>query len=262
MDAPRLRTVVAAYALAVVSIVTLSLLAAAVLRELHPELDDAELFDSLPGLLAGALASSSALGLTLLAAARPLEPGRLRLRPGRETGATLALMILGTLALGQALDSAVTLAGLSGRGTMAVIRRALEGATGPDLFAAVLIVGLVAGTAEEVFFRGYLQTALRQRWGPVPAVVFTAAAFAALHLEPLHAALAFALGLWLGFVTERAQSALPAVAAHVVNNVVFTLLTALGLTVGGTAPNLVVGLASTLVFLGCAAGVGRGLGGS
>jgi membrane protease YdiL (CAAX protease family) len=260
MNAPRLRTVFAAYALAVVSVVTLSLLAAAVLRTLHPELDDTELFDSLPGLLAGALASSAALGLTLLAAARPLDPARLRLRPGRETGATLALMILGTLALGQALDSAVTLAGLAGRGTMAVIRRALEGTTGADLFAAVLIIGLVAGSAEEVFFRGYLQTTLRQRWGPAPAVVLAAGAFAVLHLEPLHVALSFALGLWFGFVTEQAQSALPAVAAHVVNNVVFTLLTALGVTVGGVGPNVVVGLASVLVFLGCAAGVSRGVG--
>jgi membrane protease YdiL (CAAX protease family) len=257
MSAPRLRTVLAAYLLAFVGIVALSVAAAGFVRAMYPDRPEAEVFNGLPGLLAGALASSVALTLTLLAVHRPFEASRLRLHPGREKGLTLLVIILGTLALGQALDSAVALLGLAHRGAMAMIRQALEGAAGPELFAAVVVIGVVAGAAEEVFFRGYVQTALRQHWRPWAAVLLTSLGFAILHLDPLHAALAFALGIWLGFVTERTGSALPAVAAHVVNNVVFTLLTALGVSVESVGSNAALGLGALLLFLGCAVGVGR-----
>jgi membrane protease YdiL (CAAX protease family) len=262
MSPPRLRTVFAAYLMAFVSIVALSLLAAGLVLEMYPDVPEAEVFSGLPGLLAGALASSVALMLTLLAVHRPFDVARLRLRPGREKGVTLVLVILGTLAVGQALDSAVTLLGLGQRGALAVIRRALEGAAGPDLFAAVVVIGVVAGATEEVFFRGYIQTALRRHWRSWAAVPLTSLGFAIFHPDPTHAVLAFALGIWLGFVTERTASALPAVAAHVVNNVAFTLLTALGVGVEGAGPNAALGLAAVLVFVGCAVGVGRRPGGT
>jgi membrane protease YdiL (CAAX protease family) len=161
-------------------------------------------------------------------------------------------MIVGTLALGQILDSATMLAGLANKGAMAVIRRAIEGAAGPELFAAVVIIGVLAGSAEEVFFRGYMQTRLRERWPPAVAVVVTSVAFGLLHLEWLHAAMALALGLWLGFVTERAGSALPAIAAHVVNNVVFTVLTATVGTLQDRTLNMALLTGSAVIFFGCA----------
>ncbi|MGH7390265.1 MAG: lysostaphin resistance A-like protein, partial [Candidatus Rokuibacteriota bacterium] len=203
------------------------------------------------------LASSIALVLTLVATVRPLDARRVRLVPGRETGPMLVLIIVGTLALGQALDSATAIAGLANRGAMAEIRRALEGAAGADLFAAVLVIGPIAGAAEEIFFRGFMQTALVAVWRPAVAVAVTAAAFALLHVEPIHATLALALGLWFGAVTERAGSALPAVAAHVVNNAVFTLLTALSVTIEGVGPNLAAGGGSAIVFVAAALALRR-----
>ncbi|HEV8639837.1 MAG TPA: CPBP family intramembrane glutamic endopeptidase [Methylomirabilota bacterium] len=257
MSARRVWPVFVAYLLAFVSIVAFTLVAALVVRGLYPELPEREVFDGLPGLLAGALASASALMVTLLGVMRPLDLARLRLLPGRETGPTLAVMIVGTLALGQALDSATALAGLADRGTMAVIRRALEGASGVELFAAVLVIGVIAGVAEETFFRGYMQSRLAEHWRPSVAVLVTSVAFGLLHLEGLHVTLAFALGLWLGFVTERAGSALPAVAAHVINNALFTVLTAGGVTVNAFWPNVVLGGVGALVFAGCAAWLWR-----
>jgi membrane protease YdiL (CAAX protease family) len=171
--------------------------------------------------------------------------------PGSETGRALAVMIGGMLALGQALDSLTMLVGLGQRGSMLAIRRALEGAVGPELFLAVVVIGFMAGAAEEVFFRGYVQTALRARWPPARAVVVTSAGFALFHLHWVHVLLAFALGLYLGFVTERAGSALPAIACHVVNNAVFTVMAALGLTVEAVLPNAVLLGASAAVVAGC-----------
>jgi len=248
---PRVWPVFAAYLLAFIAIVGFSVVAAVMLRAAFPGLSEREVFDGLPGLLAGGVASSTALLVTVLVVARPVEPVRLRLVPGRETGDQLAAMILGTLALGQALDSATMLAGLGNRGAMAIIRRALEGTAGSELFAAVVVIGILAGSAEEVFFRGYMQTRLGERWPAAVAVVVTSLAFGLLHLEWIHAALAVGLGLWLGFITARAGSALPAMAAHVINNVVFTVLTATLGTIHERAINMGLLATSTVIFGGC-----------
>jgi membrane protease YdiL (CAAX protease family) len=221
--------VLAVYLLAFLAIVLSTILAAAIVRALYSDLGDqevVEVFEGLPGLIAGGLASSLALAGTLLVAVRPFDPARVRLRPGRETGRDLVAAVVGTLALGQTLDSLTTLVGLGDRGSMAMIRRALTGAAGAELFMAVLVIGVLAAVAEELFFRGYLQTELSARWGARSGVVAAAGAFAMLHFDWLHVALALVLGLYLGFLTERAGSVLPAMTCHVVNNTLFTILTA------------------------------------
>jgi membrane protease YdiL (CAAX protease family) len=258
MSQPGVWRVFAAYLLAFVSIVSFSLVAAIMVRGAYPDLSDREVFDGLPGLLAGGMAASTALLVTLLIVARPLDPARLRLVPGRETAGQLAAMVVGTLALGQALDSATMLAGLGNRGAMAMIRRALESAVGPELFAAVVVIGVLAGSAEEAFFRGYMQTRLRERWSPTTAVVATSLAFGLLHLDWIHATLALFLGLWLGFITERASSALPAVTAHVLNNVVFTLVTATVGTPQDRTLNMALLAGSAVLFFACVLWTRRG----
>ena len=251
MSGPRVWPVFLAYLLAFTGVVAFSVAAAIVVRALYPDVPEREVFDALPGLLAGGIASSLALVTTLLSVNRPFDLARLRLKPGRETGTALGVMILGTLALGQALDSLTILADLGNRGAMASIRRALEGAVGPELFVAVIVIGLMAGSAEEAFFRGYMQTHLAARWPTPLAVVVTSLAFALLHLEWIHALLALALGLWLGFITERARSALPAVVCHVVNNALFTLLTATLGTVDDPPTNAMLAAGAAAVFAAC-----------
>jgi membrane protease YdiL (CAAX protease family) len=243
--------VFAAWLMAFVAIVIFSAIAAALLASAYPDVAPAVLLRELPGLLAGATASSMGLILTVMLVNRSLQPARLRLVPGRETGRDLAVMILGMLALGQALDSLTVLAGLGRHGALWEARRTLAGATGEQLFLAVLVIGLLAGTAEELFFRGFMQTRLRARWSPRWAVVATSACFAIMHLEWLHALLAFALGLYLGLITELAGSALPAVVSHVVNNMLFTLATALGGTLLAFWPNVALLIAGLAIAGGC-----------
>ena len=254
---PRPWAVLGAYLLAFATIVLFSLLAGAIVRDLYPEEPTRLVLVGLPGLIAGGLASSAGLALTVALVTRPLAPATLRLLPGRETGPALAVMVAGMLALGQALDSLTMLAGLGQQGTLVAIRRALEGAVGPELFLAVLVIGVLAGTAEEAFFRGYMQTRLAARLRPAAAVVLTSAAFGLLHLEWLHALLAFLLGLYLGWITELSGSALPAIACHVINNALFTLLTALFGAVEGAGANTALLAASGLVFVGCIAWLRR-----
>ena len=238
---------------AVAGIFAISGFAILALIAAYPDVPEEALLRSLPGLLAGSMASSTALILTLLLVVRPLEPAHLRLLPGWESGRTLAVMVIGMLALGQALDSLTALAGLGDRGSMALIRHALASARGPDLFGAVVVVGLLAGSAEEIFFRGYMQTRLRAFWPAPAAVAVTTVCFAGLHVDAsaIHIVLAAALSIYLGFVSEISGSTLPAIVCHVVNNVVFTLQTALGGTVADRATNATLAVGCALAFVAC-----------
>ena len=255
VERPRLWPVFLSCAAAFVAIVAFSLLAAATVRSLYPDLSDQTVFEGLPGLLAGTVASSAAFVLTALIASGGAVPAALRLLPGRETGRTLLLTVIGMLSLGQALDSLTVLAGLAQHGNMKIIRGALYQVAGPDLVLAVLIVGVLAGTAEEVFFRGYVQTRLVQRLPRGAAVIVTSICFGAFHLDWLHSLLALVLGLYLGWITELTGSALPAVVCHVVNNALFTLVTSRWGGIDGVQTNVALAAAGALVFAGVVAGL-------
>ena len=250
------------YFTAVFLIVFVSGLALITLQAWSPDVPARDLAQSLPGLLAGSLASSAALLITVVLSERPLEPVRLGLVPGRQTARGLGVMVLGILALGQTLDSATQLIGVHNVGTMVIVRRALEGVLGPELVAAILVIGVVAGAAEEVFFRGVMQRRLRFFWRPVSAVALTSAGFAILHVDPYDPhvapfALTFALSLYLGFVVEQARSTLPAIVCHVLNNVVFTLQVALGWSALPRSVNVTLVVGCAAVFLACVAWLRR-----
>lgn len=254
MESPRsVWTVVVAYLAAVVGIVALSGVAVLSVIALYPEVPEQALLRSAPALVAGSLAAAAALAITVVVMTRPLDAARLRLRPGWETGRDLLVMVVAMLALGQSLDSVTTWLGLGEGGTLPVLREALAGAVGPELFLVVLSVGVLGPAAEEVFFRGYLQSELRRRWPAWAAVAATSVGFAILHVDPtgVHVALALVLGLYLGFVVELTGSTLPAIVCHVVNNVVFTLQTAAGGGVEGRTTHGWVAAAAAAVFVAC-----------
>jgi len=251
--------VFATYLAAVAAIFASTAIAVETLHSLYPDVPEATLVRTLPGLLAGSLAASSGLMLTLVLVVRPLEPARFRLLPGGESGSTLVAAVAGLLALGQAIDSLMVLLGLDTRGSLQLIRRLLEGTTGPDLFAAVVVLGVVAGATEEIFFRGFMQSRLREHWPPAATVMAASASFAALHVDvsAVHMVLALALGLYLGFVAEATGSTLPCIVCHIVNNVLYTLQTALGFNVVGQQANRIALAAGTAIFVVCALWVAR-----
>src|SRR5215470_19756264 len=175
--------VFATYAAAVAGILATTGIAFETLHTMYPDVPEATLQSTLPALIAAVLATSAALLLTLVLVVRPLTPARLRLLPGWETGPTLVAVVLGAVAFSQTLDSLAIVLGLGDSPVLVLVRRMLEGTTGPDLFGAVLVLGPIASTAEEVFFRGYMQSRLREHWPALASVVTTSVAFAALHLD-------------------------------------------------------------------------------
>ncbi|HEV8474277.1 MAG TPA: type II CAAX endopeptidase family protein [Methylomirabilota bacterium] len=251
--------VLATYVAAVAGILTASVIAIVALRAVFPDEPEQALLQSLSALIAGSLASSTALIFTIAVIVRPTSPAALRLVPGWETGRALGVATLGMLALGQVLDSLTWLVGLGNHGSIVLVRRVLEGAGGPELFAAVLVFGVIAGTTEEIFFRGYMQTRLRETWGPARAIVVASLAFGVLHIDVsgIHMVLAFAMGLYLGFLVETTGSVLPAAVCHVVNNVVYTLQTALGGTLHDRRLHGVLAAGCLLLFVLCLAWLRR-----
>ncbi len=92
-----------------------------------------------------------------------------------------------------------------------------------DLARAVVTLAIVPGLLEELLFRGLLFALLQRLAGLRWAVVGSALAFGAVHLDLHLSAIATLLGLQLGVIRSVAGLGL-AVAAHVTNNLVVLLL--------------------------------------
>jgi membrane protease YdiL (CAAX protease family) len=146
-----------------------------------------------------------------------------------------ARLIATSAALG-ALAIVVPSAALLGVGWLRVV----PAAAGSSLGAAVaaLAVLIPAALWEELFVRGYAFAVLRERWGPLPAIIVTSQVFGWLHLLNAGASLRAVLvvilaGMFLGLIRERTESLYAAWAAHLAWNValvVFFHATVSGLT--------------------------------
>jgi len=123
-------------------------------------------------------------------------------------------MVVGILALSQALESLVLLLDVGTGPALEWMARTMASAPPLGLALAVVVVGLFAPVGEELFFRGYMLTRLRQVWSPGPAILVSAVAFGIIHGEWVHGLLAAGIGVYLGLVTERSGSVVPAMICH------------------------------------------------
>jgi membrane protease YdiL (CAAX protease family) len=209
---------------------------------------------SAPGIMAAALVSSVVFVAVALGTARLQTPdvrGRLRLGPSRATATGFVATVLGMAGLSAASGAAADLCGGRGHGTMDVIARALEHQTVGRLFAAVLTVAVAPGIAEEIFFRGLIQTQLKARWGRLPSVLASATCFGLIHFDVVQGSVAFVSGLFLGWVVERFESVRPSIAAHACNNAAFVFLASTG--AGGAISRAVAFEAGGVGLAVCAA---------
>ena len=91
-----------------------------------------------------------------------------------------------------------------------------------------------AAFAEELCLRGVLMPALRGRMGPMAAAVLTAAIFALMHGSFSALPYTFLLGWLMGYLALRSRTVYPAMAFHLTNNALATLISywAMGLQAG------------------------------
>ena len=92
----------------------------------------------------------------------------------------------------------------------------------PGGLAIISALALAVWTplAEEVFFRGFVMRGMVNRWGFVPGLVLSAAAFSALHFQPAILLPVFFIGLLLGGLYWYTKSLWPCVAVHAAQNLV------------------------------------------
>lgn len=104
-------------------------------------------------------------------------------------------------------------------------RRLITARSPGEWVVTIAVVGVGAAAAEELMFRGFMQTAFLQGVGRAPAILLSAALFAALHFP--HAAILFP-ALVLGFVALATRSIVVPMFVHFCNNVAVVLLFNLG----------------------------------
>jgi membrane protease YdiL (CAAX protease family) len=83
----------------------------------------------------------------------------------------------------------------------------------------IFVAGIViAPLVEEIFFRGFVFTGLREKYGWVAAALISAALFAVVHLQPLTMLPIFLMGLIFAYLYQRTESIWPAMIMHFATN--------------------------------------------
>ena len=142
---------------------------------------------------------------------------RLELRPPKNAPAIGAALLLGMLSIAYGGIAISRLVGAA-PGPVLKILSGMVGNASPHGWGLAVWAGLgVTGIGEELFFRGFMQTRLQQRWG-VWGIVAAAALFGAMHWDVVHTPITFGEGLLLGVVARRCRSILPGIGAHALQN--------------------------------------------
>lgn len=197
----------------------------------------------------GAIAVGSALAwfslLTALVSPRPLE--RLGVAPAKLR--TIAWGCVGIVALSHGLDALMAWVAPEGSPSVVAIREALGSLSSRQLPFVLAAAAGVTPLGEELFFRGLIQRGIARRGYPVLAIAIAALLFGIAHGEWLHGAAACALGVGLGVLVHQSGSLLPALAAHVTNNLIAIL------EASGRLPSADLVGAPSVVFGGIGIGV-------
>ncbi|HEU4735118.1 MAG TPA: type II CAAX endopeptidase family protein [Kofleriaceae bacterium] len=88
----------------------------------------------------------------------------------------------------------------------------------PSLVRALATFALVPAVCEEILFRGVLARSLGRHLRLVPAALISALVFAAYHHSLIQSLPTLTLGVLLGLIAIRADSVLPTIVAHALNN--------------------------------------------
>ena len=192
------------------------------------------------------LLSTALIGATL----SPQRLGeRLRLSKLSIPLAAYPVSVLGLLVVGQSAGYVSIWLGFRDGGSVLDLVADAVAAMPQRPFIVCLIAGsLGAGFAEELFFRGYMQTRLTSRFGVAAGLIVSSMAFGILHFDPLHATLVFFMGIYLGWLSELSGSIVLPIVAHIGNNfVVFAAMRMTENTVEAPIPYFIVSVSLAVV---------------
>ena len=96
------------------------------------------------------------------------------------------------------------------------------------LLPLAFLIGATPAFCEELVFRGYVQTRLNRRLGPLLGIGCSSSLFAVFHYDLVHIIAVFPLGVYLGVICWRSGSIIPAMLAHFVNNTISVFAVVMG----------------------------------
>ncbi len=99
-----------------------------------------------------------------------------------------------------------------------------QGLSGTQFALAVVLTGLLTGIAEELLFRGYIQTRFCERWGTKWGILWTSLLFGLVHYDPPMIIWATCVGAYYGILTQRTKSVVPTVVCHSIHNILLSLV--------------------------------------
>jgi membrane protease YdiL (CAAX protease family) len=94
------------------------------------------------------------------------------------------------------------------------LERVISRVTSGIALPVIAFIALVPGFVEELFFRGYVQRRLLQRWAPWQAILVSSALFSIMHLDPTQVIGTLPMALWLGVIAWRTGSVWPCMLCH------------------------------------------------
>jgi sodium transport system permease protein len=173
---------------------------------------------------------------TWLGAYSPAACLALRRPSARSVGAALGLVpcaVIISCALGMLQEYVQQRFGGGGPGEGAEkIEELINGLlAGYGMTVTVMLVGVLPGICEEIFFRGSMVAGLQRGIGPIGAICVSAFLFAASHGSPDRFLPQCVLGVLLAVLVLRSGSILPGMLVHALHNAVIVVLSLDGLAI-------------------------------
>jgi membrane protease YdiL (CAAX protease family) len=104
------------------------------------------------------------------------------------------------------------------------ILQALAGAPLPTAWI-VFLLAVIVPIGEEVFFRGFVYSGLRERWGVAIAIFSSSLFFTLVHVQVVHGFPIFLLGVLFAWLFQSTGNLVPGIIAHGINNLIAVLAT-------------------------------------
>ncbi len=123
-----------------------------------------------------------------------------------------------------------------------------------DIFGIILVFissSIVPAVVEEIFFRKVILERLLP-YGINFAVLVSAAAFALMHTNPTQTLYPFAAGLFLGIITVKCGSVIPAITVHFANNTLSLIYVMIEKYANVSTANIIIFSTETLLVLSAA----------
>lgn len=105
----------------------------------------------------------------------------------------------------------------------------LAAESNPEFFFVVTVVAVVPSFAEELYFRGLVQTLFSRAWSPLAGAIVSGTVFGLFHVNPFDAVGLIGLGVFFGYARYRSASMVPPIILHFLNNLLAVAAVRMGL---------------------------------